>query len=118
VPFAGFGKRHLDRYLVDRKNGGKSQTTLYYDAICAKAFFTWCVKNDLLDRSRLAEYQVRNAPQPHRYMPSDEDVQTLIRTIHDYWNVAKNPNVRYYDVKKRLFHRERKITKPYPKEAL
>jgi site-specific recombinase XerD len=47
VPFAGFGKRHMDRYLVERAEAGKAQLTLHHDAVCAKAFFRWCQRNDV-----------------------------------------------------------------------
>lgn len=53
VPFAGFGKRHLDRYLVARAETGKAHLTFHHDAICAKSFFAWCAKNDILERSLL-----------------------------------------------------------------
>src|SRR5579862_4103469 len=63
VRFDEFGKRHLDRYLVSRQQQGKAPGTLKHDAVAAKAFFRWCARNDLIDRSPLAEYQVRNAPE-------------------------------------------------------
>lgn len=107
VSFVGFGKRHLDRYLVERGRAGKSPTTLRHDAVCAKAFLRWCVRNDLIERSLLAEYEIRRAPTPARYMPTDEEVQRLLATIHDHWDVAKNPGIRYMPPAKRIFHRDR-----------
>lgn len=35
VCFSEFGKRDLDRFLVERAKSGKSQLTLHHDAICA-----------------------------------------------------------------------------------
>jgi site-specific recombinase XerD len=107
IPFEGFGKRHLDRYLVERQYQGKSQLTIHHDAICAKAFMFWCQKNDLLDRSLLAEYMIRKAPTPPKYMPTHEDMVALVRAVHDYWSVEKNPDVRYEDAVSRVFHRDR-----------
>ena len=107
VPFAHFGKRHLDRYLVERAEARRSSLTLHHDAICAKVFFAWCSRNDLLDRSLLAEYQVRDAPTPAKYMPTDEDMQRLMVAIPDYWDPIKNPDVRYNPPAKRVFHRDR-----------
>ncbi len=107
IPFEGFGKRHLDRYLIVRQNEGKSQTTLHHDAICAKVFLSWCVKNDLLERSLLAEYEVRNAPRPPKYMPTEVDMRGLLQAAHDYWDTAKNPGIRFEPVTKRVFHRDR-----------
>jgi site-specific recombinase XerD len=64
IPFSGFGKRHLDRYLIYRAEQGIKPMTLHHHAKCAKKLMGWCAKNDLLDRSLLAEYEVRNAPVP------------------------------------------------------
>lgn len=50
IPFGSFGKRHLDRYLVERLNQGKAQLTLRHDANCAKAYFMRCSRNDFADR--------------------------------------------------------------------
>lgn len=107
IPFTGFGKRHLDRFLVERSRTGKSPTTLHHDAVCAKAFFRWCYKNDLIERSPLADYEVRKAPRPARYMPSDEEMRRLLAAIGDYWNLEKNPEIRYQAPLKRIFHRDR-----------
>ena len=107
VPFTGFGKRHMDRYLVSRAETGKAPLTLHHDAVCAKAFFHWCQKNDIVERSLLTDYQVRHAPRPAQYMPTDADMQTLLKSVHDFWNPAKNPSIRYSPVSKRVFHRDR-----------
>lgn len=107
IPFEGFGKRHLDRYLVERQREGKSQLTVHHGAICAKAFMTWCQKNDLLNRSLLSEYMIRKAPTPPKYMPTQEDMIALLKAAHDIWNVEKNPSVRYEDPASRIFHRDR-----------
>ncbi len=107
VPFSGFGKRHMDRYLVGRATAGKAPLTLHHDAVCAKAFFHWCQKNDIVERSLLTDYQVRHAPRPAQYMPTDADMQTLLKSVHDFWNPAKNPSILYTPVSKRVFHRDR-----------
>lgn len=107
VPFSGFGKRHMDRFLVSRAEEGKAPLTLYHAAVCAKAFFHWCQKNDIIERSLLADYQVRHAPRPAQYMPTDADMQTLLKSVPDYWNPAKNTSARFYPVAKRVFHRDR-----------
>ena len=69
IPLAKFGKRHMDAYLVTRSEAGKAQLTLHHDAVCAVAFLTRCQKNDMVERSLLADYEVRNAPRPPQYMP-------------------------------------------------
>lgn len=107
VAFDSFGKRHLDRYLIHRQEKGLSPGTLKHDAVAAKAFFRWCARNDLIDRSPLGEYQVRNTPAPARYMPSDAEILTLLQTLKDHWNLAKNPDMRFFPPHKRAFHRDR-----------
>lgn len=107
ILFHQFGKRHLDRYLIERANAGKSQLTLHHDAICAKAFFHWCARENLIERSPLVEYQIRRAPTPPKHMPADEEMQKLLVAVHDYWNPRLNADVRYNPPPKRAFHRDR-----------
>ena len=107
IPLDGFGKRQMDRYLVDRSQEGKAPLTLHHDAICTKALLTWCQKNDLIERSLLSEYQVRNAPQPARYVPTDAEIQKLLTSVPDFMTPAKNPVIRYMPLAKRVFHRDR-----------
>ena len=107
VSFSGFGKRHMDRYLVGRAEAGCAPLTLHHDAVCAKAFFRWCQRNDIIDRSLLADYEIRRAPRPARYMPTDGDVQALLRAVPDFWSPIKNPGIRYTPLAKRVFHRDR-----------
>ena len=107
VPFSGFGKRHMDRFLAGRAEEGKAPLTLHHAAVCAKAFFRWCQRNDIISRSLLADYEIRRAPRPARYMPTDGDVQALLKALPDFWNPAKNPTIRFISLPKRVFHRDR-----------
>jgi site-specific recombinase XerD len=107
IPLSRFGKRHLDAFLVYRAEAGKSQTTLHHDAVSAKAFLKWCQKNDVVDRSLLADYEVRDAPKTSKYMPTSEDMAKLLGAIHTFWDPAKNPDARYSSLSKRVFHRDR-----------
>jgi integrase len=106
VPFTAFGKRHLDRYLAERSTT-VSRTTMRHDAVAAKSFFKWCARNDLILRSPLSEYEIHAAPAPAKYMPTDEDMQALLRSVHDYWNPEKNPDMKHIPHARRLVHRER-----------
>ena len=106
VPFDKFGKRHLDRYLALRSET-VSRATLRHDAVAAKSFFRWCARNDLLDRSPLAEYEIHNAPRPAKYMPSEDDMQTLLKAVGEYWNLEKNPGMKHLPHARRLLHRDR-----------
>ena len=107
IPLQGFGKRHLDRYLAHRVDKGSSPTTMRHDAVCMKAFLKWCSRNELIERSLLADYEIRRAPAPARFMPTEEDVRGLLAAIQDHWSPAKNPKVAYVGPAKRLFHRDR-----------
>lgn len=107
VSFEEFGKRHMDRYLVQRLEEGKARTTLRADGVCAKKFFAWCVRNELLERNRLAEYEVHNAPKPPRHMPSGEEVTGLFQALREYWDPEKNKGVKFMPVPVRQFHRDR-----------
>ncbi len=107
VPFARFGKRHLDRFLILRADEGCAPMTIHHAAVCAKAFFRWCQKNDIIERSLLADYEIRRAPRAARYMPTDAEMQALLRGVAQFWDPAKNPGIRYTPLAKRVFHRDR-----------
>jgi integrase len=81
--------------------------TLHHDAVAAKAFFRWCSRNDLIDRSPLADYEVRKAPRPPKHMPTDDEVRTLLQSIPDHWNIEKNKDIQFVSPAKRIFHRDR-----------
>ena len=107
IAFADFGKRHMDRYTAHRIQQGKARLTLHHDGVCLKTFMAWCVKNDLLQRSLLAEYEVHNAPKPNKHMPTDAEMTALLNAVSDYWNAEKNPGVVHMPGPTRLFHRTR-----------
>jgi site-specific recombinase XerD len=102
-----FGKRHMDRYLIFRAESGKKPMTLRHDAVATKAFFGWCVKNDLAPRNPLSDYEIRRAPRPAQHIPTDDDVRDMLKALQAYWNVTSNPIIRHQAHAKRLFHRER-----------
>ena len=51
VPFSGFGKRHMDRFLVSRAEEGKAPLILHHAAVCAKALFLWCQRTTSWSRA-------------------------------------------------------------------
>lgn len=109
IGLSSFGKRHLDRYLVQRQQDGRAPGTLQHDAVAAKAFFRWCARNDILDRSPLAEYQVVNAPEPERYMPTDDEIMALLTAVRDFFDAGKNPKAKYLTPALRAFLRDRNL---------
>jgi len=40
-------------------------------------------------------------------MPTDADMQALLRAVPDFWNPSKNAPIRFIPVSKRVFHRDR-----------
>ena len=84
VRLEDFGKRSLDAYLSDRLDNGTSRTTLRHDSLCATVFTQWCSKNDYLKRDPLAEYEVRKAPAPPKFIPSAEDMACLLEAIPEF----------------------------------
>jgi integrase/recombinase XerD len=107
IPLQRFGKMDIDEYLVWRKSQGMSLTTLHHDALTAKVFFKWCVKYDVLDRNPLADYTVRNAPEPAMYMPTTEDMVKLLDAIQGFWDPITHPGAKNWHEAKRTFHRNR-----------
>lgn len=107
VPLEKFGKRSLDAFLVFRQEQGKSQSTLHHDALCAKVFMKWCQKYDVIERSLLSDYEVRSAPKPAMYMPTQEDMTTLLKSVLSFYDPAFHPEARFLAANKRSFHRER-----------
>jgi hypothetical protein len=67
---------------------GRARLTLRHDGMGAKKFLAWCAKNDFLDCSPLAEYEVHNAPRPAKHMPTGEEITRLLQ---DYWNPEGRP---------------------------
>lgn len=107
ISLADFTKRHLDEFLVFRAGQGRAATTLHHDALCATVFTEWCKSNGLLERDPLAEYKVRNPPKTYKYMPTLQDVQSLLKAILDFYDLKKNPDAKYCPASKRSFHRDR-----------
>ncbi len=107
IPLEKFGKRNLDAYLVWRAEKGISQTTLHHDALTAKVFMKWCAKNDVTERSLLADYEVRAAPAPYKYMPTQEDMVRLLQAVPSYYDPGQHADARFVAANKRGFHRER-----------
>jgi integrase len=106
VPFAQFGKRHMNRYLAKRRET-VSRSTLRHDGVAAVAFLKWCARNDYLDQNPLADYGVKAAPRPTKYVPTDEEIRGLLKGLERYWNPDHNPGMKNIAQSRRRFHRER-----------
>ncbi|HLK58981.1 MAG TPA: tyrosine-type recombinase/integrase [Chthonomonadaceae bacterium] len=102
-----FGKRHLDEYIAMRRESGLKDKTVYHDGVSAKVFTKYCKLYELLDRDPLAGYVVRNPPNPPMYMPTEDDMRTLLKVAHDYWDISKRKDADRSSANKRAFHRDR-----------
>jgi site-specific recombinase XerD len=102
-----FGKMDLDEYLVWRKEQGMGLTTLHHDALCTKVFFKWCVRYDVMERNPLADYVVKNAPEPAMYMPTTEDMSRLLEAVQNFWDPVEHPGAKNWHESKRTFHLKR-----------
>ena len=67
----------------------------------------WCQRNDVIDRSLLADYEVRAAPKTAMYMPTDEDMKKLLAAVDTFWDPEQNADARYCPPGRRSFHRDR-----------
>ncbi len=67
----------------------------------------YCSRYDLIPRNLLADYAVRSAPKPHKYMPSEGNMSAHLDAIHNYWDEEKNRSVRVFPSTRRSFHRGR-----------
>jgi site-specific recombinase XerD len=107
IPIDRFGKRNLDDYLAERSESNISRTTLHHDARAAKVFFKWAVKYDVITRNPLADFELHTAPTPPKYMPTDEDMRSLLQALRGFWDPEDNPDSRFVPAGKRNFHSDK-----------
>jgi site-specific recombinase XerD len=107
IAFGEFSRRHLDRYVISRQREGRKPTTVQHCAAAACTFFSWCARNDLLERDPLYGVRVRNAPLPPRRVIAQEDVARLLAALDTYWDPRRNPNARFMTPAARSFHKVR-----------
>ena len=114
IPLDKFGKRSLDEYLVWRQETGHtvsgkqlSLTTLHSSARVVKVFMKYCSRYDLIPRNLLADYELRKVANPHKYMPIDNDMISLLEAIHNFWNPLKNKSIKAFSAARRGYHRDR-----------
>jgi integrase/recombinase XerD len=103
----GVGKRHIDEYLNFRRLAGRAPKTRYHDASCVRTFIKWCVRNDLLDRNFMVDYEIQAPPRTPMYMPTTDDMTLLLKVALDFWDTSRNADVKHVGVSKRSFHRDR-----------
>jgi integrase/recombinase XerC len=102
-----FADRHLDEYLVERAELGRRETTRHHDELAAKVFCKWSRKNGFMKRDPLKERKLRNPAQPHKHVPTEAEIRSLLRELPRYYDVSHNPPIQYHPAERRAFHRER-----------
>jgi site-specific recombinase XerD len=98
-----FRARHMRQFLADRADRGVSDATRRHDAICARAFMKFCMREEYIRSDPLTCYQIPNAAKPYVKCPSDDEIRTLLQSIGDRWNPEINPAARYTHASARRF---------------
>lgn len=107
VALIDFRARNLREYLAYRADQKVSDLTRRHDASVARTFLKFCKREDYVRGDPLAGYQVPKAGQAYVKCPSDEEIRTLLRVLHDRWKPSLNPAVRYVHASARLFFSRR-----------
>lgn len=87
-----FVDRHLDECLVERAELGRRETTRHHDELAAKVFCKWSRKNGFLKRDPLKDRKLRNPAQPHKHIPTEAEIRSLLRALQHYYDISHNPS--------------------------
>jgi len=99
-----FRARQMRAFMGWRRSQHLSDNTLRHDAIAAKSFFKWCVRERLITSDPLADYAIPKRARPHVPCPSDDDLKKLLASLGDRWSPSRNANARTVSVRVRRFH--------------
>ena len=98
-----FRARHMRQYLAYRADQGISDSTRRHDAICARAFLKFCMREGYIRSNPLTDYQVPKMPKAYIKCPSEDEIRTLLLSIERRWDPEINPSVRYVHLTARRF---------------
>ena len=78
--------------------------TLHHDAVCAKAFFRWCQRNDVIERGLLATQQIAGHKETRTTLLYTQLDPDFVRGVHDSVGVVSGvlENRRALKQRKRL----------------
>lgn len=107
VPLDGFRARHLREYLAHRADQGVSDQTRRHDAVAARAFLKFCMREGYVEGDPLMGYQVPKAERAYVKCPSDDEIRALLKAMHERWKPASNPAVRFIRPAARQFFSRR-----------
>lgn len=107
IPVTEFKARHLRQYLAERAESGVSDATRRHDAVSARAFLKFCVREEYIEGDPLRGYQAPKSARPYVKCPSDEEIKKLLEALHDRWLPSLNPEARFVHVGARLFFSRR-----------
>lgn len=90
--------------LVGRAEAGRAPLTLRHDAVCAKAFFRWCQRNDVIERGLLATQQIAGHKETRTTLLYTQLDPDFVRGVHDSVGVVSGvlENRRALKQRKRL----------------
>ncbi len=107
IPLREFKARHLREYLAHRADQGVSDQTRRHDAVSARVFLKFCKREDYVEGDPLAGCQVPKAERAYVKCPSDDEIRTLLKAMHERWKPAANPAVRFIRPAARQFFSRR-----------
>ena len=107
IALADFRARDLREYLASRTDQKVSDLTRRHDASVARTFLKFCMREDYIEGNPLAGFQVPKAARAYIKCPSDDEIRTLLRALHDRWKPSLNPSARYVHASARLFFSRR-----------
>ncbi|MDE2106461.1 MAG: tyrosine-type recombinase/integrase [Patescibacteria group bacterium] len=108
IELSDFKPRHMRAFVAWRQDSCKvKQTTIRADVFRAKAFFRFCVRDGLMPRDPLADYEIPRGEQPFVPTPSTADIAKLFASIPQRFDPELNPAVRNVCRRRRDFYAAR-----------
>ncbi|MCW3053840.1 MAG: integrase family protein, partial [Chthonomonadales bacterium] len=106
VALPDFRARHMRSYMAMRADS-VSRRTQYHDALCAKVFLKFCLREGYTEVDALGDYVVPKPPVSHVRKPTIDDIQKLLKAVREKWDPAQNPKARFTPAPQRAFIRTR-----------
>lgn len=99
-----FTGHDLTRYLEQRRKLGRAQSTIVHDAKAVRKLFEFAHRTRTLPANPLRDYKVRSPARPHVTMPTQSQLDALIRAVEECWTVRDTPAIRFRCQKERTFY--------------
>jgi site-specific recombinase XerD len=99
-----FKGHDLTKYLDYRRKAGISQATIAHDAKSVRKLFEFAKRTRHLPVDPVRDYKVRAAKRPHTVMPSNAQLDSLLKAIEESWTPTSCPSVRFRSSTERTFY--------------